>query len=254
MAQTITVYGIVILPPPPSNIVSKYGLLMTSAFSTFLTTNPPMLFTSAANFKITTNQILDSVGAYTAICSTNVTSGYASGNGATVAIPYIIGATTDSVTWSPGSIPPIFTICSLTRYTNSSSGIGRILQGNGYNFLHGHWGASGPPIPHRGVAYYNSWVTQSSSSIGTTTDWLNMCGKIGGTTPNNVLVDNIALGTATATAQSVAQLAINAGNYPAETSNFAFSLVIIWNSTLTDADMATVSTAIQNYKSTGILG
>lgn len=108
------------------------------------------------------------------------------GNGATSTITSIGGGPlTSTMFWASFPTNSSFSICSTTRYTGSN--IQRILGGPTWagscNFLHGHWGGM------RAVAYYNGWVTQSSASIGKSTNWLVMCGQTGGSVPTNIIAD-----------------------------------------------------------------
>ena len=171
-----------------------------------------------------------------------ITKGSGAGNGATSAVAYITGSTASSLTWPSGSIPTNFTICSVTRYTGGTSR--RILNGTS-NWLHGHWNGQ------RGVCHYDNWKT-NSTGVGTLNNWLVCCGKNSGSTPNNILIDSVASGTATG-GSSNQQLFINAGggNY-GETTDFQLSYLIIWDQILTDAEMLTTSNALLYYLSSGI--
>ena len=68
--------------------------------------------------------------------------------------------------------PYEFTICTMTRYTSSTSTNQGLVFSNfnsGYMWAHGHY-------YERGVAFYNGYNTASTNS-GTSTDWLVMCGQ-----------------------------------------------------------------------------
>jgi hypothetical protein len=171
--------------------------------------------------------------------TTAITTGTASGNGATASIPYINGAKDTIITWPSGSIPSTFTICSITRVT--ASGQGRVLNtSSSFDFVHGHHDLKS------GVAYYRSWKTQSSGnapSVSNYTNWLVMCGTNGSNaTPNNILANGSPVGTANGGA-GVGTLTINTS----ETSNFSFNQVIIWDVALTNAQLATVSSTMMRY-------
>ena len=121
-----------------------------------------------------------------------------------------------------------------------------------HNWLHGH--SSG----WRGVAQYSSpsspyylWNTLQNN-VGTTDDWLVMCGKNAGTSPNNILADGVASGTAVGGVGGDI-LTINGGGSSGTTlnSNFAFSQLLIWNQALNDADMLTASHMLTSYMITG---
>ena len=176
-----------------------------------------------------------------AISGGTITKGSASGNGATSSVAYIAGSTDSTLTWPSGSIPANFTICSVTRYTGGTSR--RILNGTS-NWLHGHWNGL------RGVCHYDGWKT-NPVGVGTLNNWLVCCGKNSGSTPNNILIDSVASGTATG-GTSNQQLFVNAGGNYGETTDFQLSYLIIWDQILTDAEMLTTSNALLYYLSSGI--
>lgn len=180
-----------------------------------------------------------------------------SGNGATASIPYIIGTSTTTITWPAGSIPTTFTILSATRYT--SAPYARILQATTIDFVLGHINYTSPftnlAVAKVGVEYHAQWMTQNganSPNVSSSTDWLVMCGTTGGTTPNNILVNGVGNGTSTGgTGNST--LTINNGLGTTQTSNFAFQQVLIWDTSLTAAQMKSMSDLVLNYLSTGTI-
>jgi hypothetical protein len=97
------------------------------------------------------------------------------------------GGTTLTMQWP--TLPDEFTICSLTRYTSSSTtNQQRILTNTGTRceWLHGHHNNK------RGVAFYNGWRT-FEMSFGSSTDWLVMCGQNSQSNsdaiPRNIIAD-----------------------------------------------------------------
>ncbi len=178
------------------------------------------------------------------LSGTTVTKTTASGNGATAPITFISGTTGSIITFPTGSIPNSFTILSLTRYTGGTN-TRRILQASTNNWLHGHWGGN------RGVAHYDGWKTPVSIA-GNVNDWLCMIGKNGGAVPNNILADGATRGTAPGGTGNL-QLTINSGIYGSgESSDWALSCVMIWETHLTDAEMVDLNTIINIYKNDGI--
>lgn len=182
-----------------------------------------------------------------AVVSAGVSAGNASGNGASAAISYLSGSTTSTVTWPPGSIPTSFTICSITRYTDTTTNH-RILTSVSGNWLQGHWDGKW------GEAYYETFLTQPSqpvtSSVGTLTDWLVMCGKNPSTSfPGNILADGTPQGITTNPALASAYTLLLGPNsiYPTEVSNWALSAVIIWDQVLTDYQLFQASQALTYY-------
>jgi hypothetical protein len=198
----------------------------------------------AALWNPTTNILPEARGNGRDVTSTGtITNGKASGNGATASVPYIYGDTTTTMSWPSGSIPTNFTICSISRYTGGTNN--RILVAKNYNWLHGHHGGS------RGRAYYNGWKT-NQTSYGTLTDWLVMCGNNGTSVANSILEDSNPVGISSG-GQGNDIFGINNCSGINEQSTWQLSYVIIWDQVLTDTDMLSVSNALLNYLSTGIL-
>ena len=194
--------------------------------------------------------LLDSSGnsRHATTSSGNITKTTGSGNGATGNITYIYGGTSSTISWPNGSIPANFTILSLTRYNGSTKK--RILDSSTINWLHGHWGYSDYSGGGRGRIYYNTWLTENSSTpFGNLDDWLCCIGKNGGTNPNNILLDGTPRGIGTGgTGNST--LRINGNGEP---SDWALSAVIIYDSHLSDAHMVKLNNFINTYKTTGNL-
>ena len=188
--------------------------------------------------------LLDSSGnGRHATTSANITKTTGIGNGASGAITYISGGTTATITWPTGSIPPNFTIVSLTRYTGGSTK--RILQGKNKNWLHGHY------LSNRGLCYYDEWITLQTTS-GNLTDWLCCIGKNSGSIPNNIIIDGIASGIKTGGA-GTDDLVLNLGKAPLETSDWALSAVIIYDRILSDENINNLNNYINTYKTSGNL-
>jgi hypothetical protein len=121
------------------------------------------------------------------------------------AIGSVVGGVRDGVRFPPNSIPPTFTICSVSRYhkperrdgaaregeppaerpfyagaagtPETSRGVpdqGRILTAVEGNWFHGHWEGKA------GVAYYDKWRTTRVGKVRPSTDWAILCGQNGG--------------------------------------------------------------------------
>jgi hypothetical protein len=189
--------------------------------------------------------LLDSSGngRHATTSSGNITKTSDIGNGATGVITYISGGTSATITFPTGSIPTNFTILTLTRYSGSTKGRIVVSTGSG-NWLHGHYAGN------RGVCHYDSWKT-ANSNRGTNTDWVCCIGKNGGATPNNILADGVAIGTEIGGNGSYT-LGVNNYQY-GETSDWALSAVIIYNSHLTNYHMNKLNDFINTYKSSGNL-
>jgi hypothetical protein len=170
--------------------------------------------------------------------TSGVVNGTSTGNGANAPVTYLTGSRIDSILWTSGSIPSIFTIFSITRYIEGGDQQ-RILQGTNNNWMHGHWDT------FRGICNYRKFVTPYSNT-GVKSDWL----ECGGTNsnivnvPNNVLVDGVPIGTARGLSTADDILSINEYDQP---SDFGF------DQALTANEMTIVSDALMNYLATGIL-
>jgi len=165
-----------------------------------------------------------------------------SGDGAKAAIDYISGNTSSTISFPSGSIPPTFTILSLTRYTGNNKQ--RILQSStGTNFAHGHLEG------YRGTCYYGMYNT-NNSTYGILTDWLCFIGRNSGSIPGNILVDGMAIGRISG-GNGNDRLSINISSY-GQYSDWALSCVIIWDQALSDQDMIHLNNIVKNYLEYGI--
>jgi hypothetical protein len=166
-----------------------------------------------------------------------VTSGKAhmeliSGDGANSPLVAMTGGTSTTLRFGR-VVPRQYTICSLTKYTGNRYR-GRILQGAGVNWLHGHWAS------RKGVAYYNGWKTQHSArrSLTRNNDWSAVCGKSYGRAPYNLLVDGKPQGIATTNnVYPHGGLYVNGGAHGNEKSAFAIGDIMIWDTPLSNFHM-----------------
>ena len=159
-----------------------------------------------------------------------------SGHGAFGAVTALEGTTADKIDFG-NVIKPQFTICSVTRYTGGTKG--RILNGEGLNWLHGQHGGKA------GVAYYEGWKTRSDgTNVAPITDWVVMCGTNAGSQLK--LVNGADKGTADY-GSGGGELRVNDGwNMPQQTSDFAIAEVMVWNRGLTSEEMYGVSHYLMN--------
>ena len=177
--------------------------------------------------------------------STNLIKTTAAGNGATGPITYISGTTSQYVTFPIGSIPTNFTILTLTRYNGSAKQ--RIIDTSGItSWFQGHHSNK------RGVVFYDGWKT-NSTSIGSIDDWLCVIGKNSTSTPNNILIDGVSSGVSPGgIGYPSLQLCINNNTTtPTEKSDWALSCIMIWDTNLTDDEIVSLNTIINNYKTSG---
>jgi hypothetical protein len=211
-------------------------------FASLLNSKPPWGIYAAESYSNNTLYELRGNGRNATCSGVTLTNG--NGYGATANIPYIYGTTTSKVTWPNGSIPSIFTVCSITRYTGTANNK-RILNGTSGNWLHGHWSN------YSGVCYYEAWKTSSVNGPNNT-NWVITCGKNNGNNPNNVLVNGSAKGTASGGTGGQTSMTINNSTAVNEPSDWAFSHVFIWDQTLTDDELKIVSTGLSQYLNNGI--
>lgn len=192
-----------------------------------------------------------------------VRSGKQIGNGSAESIPYLFGDTNASIQWPEGSIPEKFTICSITRYTGGSNQ--RILQSSTgkSNWFHGH------DNNNSGVVYYENWMTPEKNNVNVFTDWVVTCGKNGSNKSTNIFVNNINIDSNQSTNILVNDINIgnnnngvgglqlginipNGGCCPNKTSNWALSVVFIWDTILTDNNITSMSTLLNRYLINGV--
>ena len=170
------------------------------------------------------------------------------GNGATGTIPFLAGDSDDSIVFAEGSIPHLFTICSLSRYAGQNKN--KILAKVDHNhdcmmgdigrecWFHGH--VEGKV----GVAYYNEWETSSFSLVpqAQAEDWLVMCGqnKQDGIQLANGIERSVR--SASTGGDGDLQLAVN-GQNGLQSSDWALHGITIWDRHLSRAEITAASNA-----------
>jgi hypothetical protein len=175
-------------------------------------------------------------------------------NGANNAITVLGGGTSIKLLWPENSIPLVTTVCSVSRYASSGTKK-RVFNCQAspsqvQNWLHGHWSG------RRGVCHYRNWQT-SGNNRGVQRDWLVMCSTTGGTTPNNFIIDQYAIGTRVASLDHrLCRLNVNYH----ESSDFEVHSVYIWDAVLNPAQMKHVASALRaqiggtpDYESTPVV-
>jgi hypothetical protein len=199
---------------------------------------PPFARWHAANFDAAYLVLKDSTGNRRhSVSATGLGAATtATGNGATVPQTVLQGGTGASIRLPAGSLPAVFTLCTMTRYTGAAKG--RIINAFGANFAHGH------SDTYRGVAYYGDagkWATSAQDlNSGNSLDWLVMCSKSFGKAPRNVLANGQAVGTRDTPSVGDLQLAINTGQ-SGSASDFAFAHAIVFDQALSDEEMGIIS-------------
>ncbi|CAE7250862.1 unnamed protein product [Symbiodinium natans] len=157
----------------------------------------------------------------------------AAGFGADRPVTYLEGSYADEFQFG-AVLPDTFTLCSVTRYTDSDPGKQfRILQGRNHNFLHGHHNG------RVGVAHYGEWVAYSDKKLHDL-NWLVFCG----TNKAKLIFDgsrNVAWSSRLPLGDLKETLVINTGKFPSSQSNFGVMEVITWNRALSEAEMKQVT-------------
>jgi hypothetical protein len=235
-----------VTPPPPPVVLSS----QMSALKTLIQTKSPWGIYSAESHSETTLTELRKNGRDATTTNVSKTTNAANFKGATASIPALSGSTTGTISWPSGSISPIFTICSITRYTTSGTNNRKILRSvdGAQVWFHGHWKGV------KGVCYYNMSVTPETSSAGPLDNWLVCCGSnkassLSQTIPNNILIDGVARGTGNNAGSTTTNLVINSVT---ELSDWNFSQVFIWDQQLTNAELLVVSNALIQYLVDGV--
>jgi hypothetical protein len=172
---------------------------------------------------------------------------YAGGsNGAENPITVLRGNQLTYMRWPAQSIPVKMTICSVSRCISGGT-CRRIFNGvnnwNGFmsgdssnNLFHGH------AYGKRGIVSYNNQAkTQLDSSVGGLNNWLVICGKTGGVSPNNVIMDQVAIGIDSGSAGLTGQLNINMY----ESSDFEVHSLYVWDVELSGTQMKHVTAALR---------
>jgi hypothetical protein len=176
----------------------------------------------------------------------------AKGFGATNNIDYISGNTNTVVEWGQNSIPYNSTICSITRYTGNTNNKRILTARNAIpanDWIHGHQSGK------RGIVLHNDqYITDNTLQIaGDINDWVVTCASSGGTVPGNVYINGVAAGVKSGGIGAL-QLAINkidSTNIISESSDFALSYVIIWDTILSNDVLKIVSDNLVNYLASG---
>ena len=157
------------------------------------------------------------------------------GHGAIGAVTALEGTTTDTIDFGD-VIKTEFTICSVTRYTGDAKG--RILNGEGRNWLHGHHKGNA------GVAYYDKSITADRNNVEPNTNWVVMCGTNAGSQLK--LVNGVDKGTLDG-GQGGVELFVNGGGVSEnQKSDFAIAEVMVWDRGLTDNEMVAASDYLMN--------
>jgi hypothetical protein len=148
-------------------------------------------------------------------------------------LPFLYGPTSATITWPTGILPSNYSMFHLAKFQKPSQGNNRrILQGLTSNWLSGFWGG------FSGVAWHGSWITQNSLSAHGS-NWVL-------STDENNLYRSLGRTRGTTTGGASDTLAINAGNFAAESTDFAFQALMVYNRTLNATEYQMVEDYLAN--------
>jgi hypothetical protein len=184
----------------------------------------------------------------------NVSMGYEFSARANVA--WLSGSSMDSINFT--KLPIIFTMCSVSRYSNTANQK-QILVGSGNSaFFHGHDNGMVGIIKYGNLAGNSSSILRNISS----TDWVVICGQNSGSkyalingvpidltpvdnstvdiiTVDNLTVDNITVDNLTVDSSSNITLGIN--SIPSVASDWAVMEIAVWSRALSLDELRNVS-------------
>ena len=179
------------------------------------------------------------------VCSTGA-------NGAAGKICELRGTTLSWLHLGDSALPPVFTMCSVTRYAGYWKGL--ILAGPS-DFIHGH-----SRNQTTGVAYYDKWMTKRSNitTQAVDTDWLIFCGQ--NAAPWHFFANGQSVGTVDSgtTVAGGHDLGVNycpsEGGWPCDKSDFGIVEIAIWNRTLSKGEILGMQGYYSDMLARGNLG
>ena len=145
---------------------------------------------------------------------------------------YLSGTIASVLTWPTAILPPTYTLFHIAKYNNAgvNGARKRIFTGGtpGTDWLSGFWGGS------TGVAFHAGWLTSQTDCCGY--NWVLSTDQNGLYRVNGVQKSTNAGGS------GYSQLAINSayGSYGPELSDWAVAAVVVFNRTLSAAEITTM--------------
>jgi hypothetical protein len=149
-------------------------------------------------------------------------------------IPFLFGSCNASVLWSPGILPPTYTLFHVAKYNNVNQQ--RIFQGANANWLSGFWQGKSGVAFHGGMS---GWLTQNTVSVHGA-NWVISTDR--NSSYRSQGIDR----TIDATANASVRLTINGGWAPAESSDWAVAEVAVYNRTLTATEIDLIEAYLIN--------
>lgn len=224
--------------------LSKYPLpILLTAFQQLMITKRPW---GKYSTQLSGNSLLDESGNGRHATTLNVSVINSSLGGSSC----LSGIKTSTIIYPVGSIPANYSICCLTRYSGLDRR--RILSGYAFNnnYVFSNY------FQEVGTCFDQNtgFSSRNAVSIAQQQQWHSFVCVRGNSVlfPNNIMLDGVGLGASQIGGFSVGQLAINDSQYN-EYSQFEISQVIVFDVSLTQAEMLIVSNSFNNYKTTGIL-
>ena len=175
-------------------------------------------------------------------------------------IPFIYGGKDSYIIFPENSINSNFTICAISRYiaTNDNDN-NMILQSidnvNNNLFYHGHYKNKKGVISYNNYEFSKGYPTNSPVN-----SWVVSCAKNGNSTnpSENVLINNVSCGLLLdpeyiQTPRKNSTLTINYNNIANNSYNspWALSYLLIWDTHLSDIELKSVSSSLNNFISKG---
>jgi hypothetical protein len=151
-----------------------------------------------------------------------------SGNGSSLSIDTLQGATNSGIRFPAAILPSTFTLFHLARYTGGTRR--RIFDGVGTNWLSGFWGGNA------GVAFHDGWITGQTDTHGN--NWVI-------STDQNSLYRSNGTQRGTGGGATSKQLSINYGaSASGESSDWNVAFVAVYNRTLNSTEYGQVESWI----------
>jgi hypothetical protein len=182
----------------------------------------------------TGSQWKDVSGSGNHITTMNNLSAISTARWGTNGMKYVYGSSTSGMTFPAGILPTTYTLFHVAKFNGSQKG--RIFDGTTINWLSGFWAG------RSGMAYHNpaGWITATTDLHGS--NWVVSSDQ------NNLYrsqgVDRL---TSTPTTGGSDRIAINNGAFRlSDSSDWAVAEVLVYNRTLTLAEIQTVETYLLN--------
>ena len=146
---------------------------------------------------------------------------------------YISGTKDTNITFPTAVLPKNYTLFTLAKYNGNSSNI--IFQGTNSNWF------SGFNNNAAGVAYHSNWITNQNNKFGK--GWVLSVDQYSNYRAN---LENLTLYPNKNPVNNSINLAVNSGNYPNSSSDYAIALVIVFDSVLNLNDIKKMENFIVN--------